>query len=59
MFNVAMVEDRVRVRVHDGSISSDVLQAELQPFVEGDDSSSLEIQGVEHLLSGLLLVLLC
>ena len=47
-----MVEDEVGV--HGGCLGNDVLQAELQPFVECYDSSSLEVNGVEHPQSGLL-----
>merc|ERR1719347_2121459 len=50
-----MVNDGMRI--HGGSLGSDVLLAELQPFIEGNDTSGLEIHGVEHLLSGG--VLLC
>ena len=45
--------------VHGGCLGNDVLQAELQPFVKCDNSSSLQVHGLEHLLSGLLLVLPC
>merc|ERR1712121_577667 len=50
-----MVNDGVGI--HGGSLGSDVLLAELQPFIEGGDASGLEIHGVKHLLSGG--VLLC
>merc|ERR1712126_113577 len=55
LIHTSMVNDRMRI--HGGSLGSDVLLAELQPFIEGDDTSGLEIHGVEHLLSGG--VLLC
>merc|ERR1719249_294769 len=55
IIHTSMVNDRMRI--HGGSLSSDVLLAELQPFIEGDDTSGLEIHGVKHLLSGS--VLLC
>merc|ERR1712227_1014049 len=32
--------------------------AELEPFIEGDDTSGLEIHGVKHLLSGSILLCL-
>merc|ERR1711915_781924 len=50
-----MVNDGVRI--HGGSLGSDVLLAEFEPFIEGDNASGLEIHGVKHLLSGS--VLLC
>merc|ERR1712098_805841 len=55
IIHTSMVNDRMRI--HGGGLGSDVLLAELQPFIEGDDASGLEIHGVEHLLSGG--VLLC
>ena len=54
LVHVAMVDDGVRV--HGGSLGRDVLLAKLQPLVEGDDTSGLEIHGVEHLLSGRVLL---
>ena len=56
LLHVAMVENGVRV--HGGALDSSVLQAEIQPIVGGDDSISLEIHGVEHLLPSMLNVLL-
>ena len=50
LVHAALVDDGVRV--HGGSLGRDVLLAELQPLVEGDDTSGLEIHGVKHLLSG-------
>merc|ERR1712133_322084 len=55
IIHTSMVNDRMRI--HGGSLGGYVLLAELQPFIEGDDSSGLEIHGVKHLLSGG--VLLC
>merc|ERR1719295_853244 len=55
IIHTTMVNDGMRI--HGGSLSSDVLLAELQPFIKGDDASGLEIHGVKHLLSGG--VLLC
>merc|ERR1712168_1111384 len=55
LIHTSVVNDGVRI--HGGSLGSDVLLAELQPFIEGDDASGLEIHGVKHLLSGS--VLLC
>merc|ERR1712243_539302 len=55
IIHTSMVNDRMRI--HGGSLGSDVLLAELEPFIKGDDTSGLEIHGVEHLLSGS--VLLC
>merc|ERR1712126_467154 len=55
VIHTSMVNDGMRI--HGGSLGSDVLLAELQPFIKGDDASGLEIHGVEHLLSGG--VLLC
>merc|ERR1719295_1229084 len=55
LIHTSMVNDGMRI--HSGSLGSDVLLAELQPFIEGDDTSGLEIHGVKHLLSGG--VLLC
>merc|ERR1719300_2358094 len=44
--------------VHSRSLGSNVFSAELQPFIKGDDTSSLEIHGVEHLLPGRIFFLL-
>merc|ERR1712098_233787 len=55
VIHTSMVNDGVRI--HGGSLGSDVLLAGLQPFIEGDDTSGLEIHGVKHLLSSS--VLLC
>merc|ERR1719249_485787 len=40
IIHTSMVNDRMRI--HGGSLGSDVLLAELQPFIEGDDTSGLE-----------------
>merc|ERR1711915_875423 len=50
IIHTSMVNDRMRI--HGGSLGSDVLLAELEPFIEGNNTSRLEIHGVEHLLSG-------
>merc|ERR1719310_1255919 len=55
IIHTSMVNDWMRI--HGGSLGSDVLLAELQPFIKGNDTSGLEIHGVKHLLSGG--VLLC
>merc|ERR1712126_668317 len=55
VIHTTMVNDGVRI--HGGSLGSDMLLAELQPFIEGNDTSRLEIHGGKHLLSGG--VLLC
>ena len=44
------------MRIHGGGLGSDVLPAELQPLVKGDDTSRLEIHGVKHLLPGSILL---
>merc|ERR1719419_678670 len=44
--------------VHGRSLGSNMFSAELQPFVKGDNTSSLEIHGVEHLLPGSIFFLL-
>merc|ERR1712168_856533 len=56
IIHTSMVYDGVRI--HGGSLGSDVLLAELEPFIKGDDASGLEIHGVEHLLSGSVLLYL-
>merc|ERR1712227_367447 len=56
VIHTSMINDGVRI--HGGSLGSDVLLAELQPFIEGDDANGLEIHGVEHLLSGGILLCL-
>merc|ERR1712227_6698 len=54
LVHTTMVNDGMRV--HGSSLGSDVLLAELQPLVKGDDASGLEIHGVKHLLSGSILL---
>merc|ERR1711868_297840 len=49
LVHTSMVNDGMRI--HGGSLGSDVLLAELQPLIKGDDASRLEIHGVKHLLS--------
>merc|ERR1719300_1665547 len=44
--------------VHSCSLGGNMFSAELQPFIKGDDTSSLEIHGVEHLLPGSIFFLL-
>merc|ERR1712227_726954 len=56
LVHTSMVNDGMRI--HGGSLGSDVLMAELEPFIEGDDTSGLEIHGVKHLLSGSILLCL-
>merc|ERR1711868_144160 len=56
LVHTSMVNDGMRV--HGGSLGSDVLMAELQPFIKGDDTSGHEIHGVKHLLSGSILLCL-
>ena len=56
LVHTTMVNDGMRV--HGSSLGSDVLLAELQPFIKGDDTSGLEIHGVKHLLSGSILLCL-
>merc|ERR1719415_355739 len=53
----SMVNDGMRI--HGGSLGSDVPLAELEPFIKGDDASGLEIHGVKHLLSGGILLSFC
>merc|ERR1711868_309016 len=56
LVHTTMVNDGMRV--HGSSLGSDVLLAELQPFVKSDDSSSLQIHGVKHFLPGRILLCL-
>merc|ERR1712227_417847 len=49
LVHTSMVNDGMRI--HGGSLGSDVLLAELEPLIKGDDASGLEIHGVKHLLS--------
>merc|ERR1712025_680555 len=49
LFNTSLVNDRMRI--HGCSLGSNVLPAELQPFIESDDTGRLEIHGVEHFLT--------
>merc|ERR1711862_662856 len=53
LFNSSLVNDGVRI--HGGSLGSNVLPAKLQPLVKGDDPSGLEVHGVKHLLPGCIL----
>merc|ERR1712121_52590 len=57
LIQTSMINDRMRI--HGGSLGSNVLLAEFEPFIEGDDTSGLQIHGVEHLLSGGILLGLC
>merc|ERR1712121_140209 len=50
LIHASMVNDGMRI--HGGSLGSDVLLAEFEPFIKGDDASGLEVHGVKHLLSG-------
>merc|ERR1719293_186759 len=54
IIHTSMINDRMRI--HGGSLGSDVLLAELEPLIEGDDTSGLEIHGVKHLLPGSILL---
>merc|ERR1719312_1960144 len=56
LVHTSMVNDGMRV--HGGSLGSDVLLAELQPLIKCDDTSGLEIHGVKHLLPGRILLCL-
>merc|ERR1711868_313507 len=56
LVHTTMVNDWMRV--HGGSLGSDVLLAKLQPLIKCDDTSSLEIHGVKHLLPGRILLCL-
>merc|ERR1712227_470760 len=56
LVHTSMVNDGMRI--HGSSLGSDVLPAELEPFIKGDDTSGLEIHGVKHLLSGCILLCL-
>merc|ERR1719309_441939 len=49
LINASLINDGMRIQ--GGSLGSNMLPGELQPFVKGDDSSGLEVHGVEHLLS--------
>merc|ERR1712133_236858 len=55
LIHTSMINDGMRI--HSGSLGSNVLLAEFEPFIKCDDASGLEIHGVKHLLSGG--VLLC
>merc|ERR1712133_325786 len=48
LLHTTMVDDGMWV--HGGGLGGDVLLAELEPFVKGDNTSGLEIHGVKHLL---------
>ena len=48
-----MVDDGVSFQ--SGDLGSDVLQTELEPLVEGDDTSVLQVHLVEHVLECFLL----
>merc|ERR1712227_670401 len=48
LVHTTMVNDGMRV--HGSSLGSNVLLAELQPLIKCDDSSSLQVHGVKHLL---------
>merc|ERR1712058_4110 len=54
LINGSLVNDGMWI--HGCSLGSDVLPAELQPFIKGDDPSCLEIHRVEHLLPGSILL---
>merc|ERR1712133_313692 len=56
LLHTSMVNDGVRI--HGGSLGSNVLLAELEPFIKCDDTSGLEIHGVKHLLPGCILLCL-
>ena len=46
------------MRIQSSSLSHDVLQRVVQPFIKSDDTGRLLVHGVKHLLPGFLLVLL-
>merc|ERR1712133_6492 len=54
LFNTSLVDNGMGIQ--GGSLSSNMLPGELQPFVKGDDSSGLEIHGIKHLLPRSILV---
>merc|ERR1712243_490975 len=54
LIHTSMINDGMRI--HGGSLGSDMLLAELKPFIKGDDASGLEVHGVEHLLPGCVLL---
>merc|ERR1719300_446963 len=56
LINTSLVNNGMRI--HGRCLCSNVFSAELQPFIKGDDTSSLEIHGVEHLLPGSIFFLL-
>merc|ERR1712228_642313 len=49
LINASLINDGMRIQ--GGSLGSNMLPGELQPFVKGDDSSGFEVHGVEHFLS--------
>merc|ERR1719495_654653 len=48
LFNTSLVDNGVRIQ--GGSLGSNMLPGELQPFIKGNDSSGLEVHGIKHLL---------
>merc|ERR1712227_107646 len=56
LVHTTMVNDGMRV--HGGSLGSDVLLAELQPLIKSNDSCSLQVHGVKHLLPSRILLCL-